>query len=79
MLRTLINNNTLVIRGSETGIYPICSNPAWLYMTLLKIEPRDSAGSNIEDKYIYFKELEEGTDLYIQFINLILFPHHDFW
>jgi len=58
--------------GRSTYGSPTTSDQALLRVPSIKIGPGDSARSHIADEYIELKELEEGIELYIQMLNLIM-------
>lgn len=58
--------------GRHTYGSPTTSDQALLDIPSLKMGPGDSARSHMADEYIYINEIEEGIDLYIQLLNVVL-------
>ncbi len=58
--------------GRKTYGSPTTSDQSLLDIPSLKMGPGDSARSHMADEYIYVNEIEEGIDLYIQFISKIV-------
>ena len=51
---------------------PTTSDKALMNFPSLKIGPGDSARSHTADEYIYFDEIKEGIELYIQLLNEVI-------
>ena len=51
---------------------PTTSDKALMPFPTLKMGPGDSARSHTADEYVYIEEINQGIELYIQFINELL-------
>jgi acetylornithine deacetylase len=51
---------------------PTTSDKALMPFTTLKMGPGDSARSHTADEFIYLEEINQGVDLYIQFLNELI-------
>lgn len=54
---------------------PTTSDKALMPFLTLKMGPGDSARSHSADEFIYLKEIEEGIQLYINILDLIILKH----
>lgn len=67
-------DHPLVLRGIELGrpYYgsPTTSDKALMPFPALKMGPGDSARSHTADEYIHLHEIEQGVELYIQFLEV---------
>lgn len=59
--------------GRQTYGSPTMSDQALLNCPSLKIGPGHSERSHTADEFVYLHELDEGTDLYVQLLEKILF------
>jgi acetylornithine deacetylase len=51
---------------------PTTSDKALMPFTTLKMGPGDSARSHTADEYVFIEEINQGIDLYIQFLNELI-------
>ncbi|WP_111682211.1 M20 family metallo-hydrolase [Winogradskyella tangerina] len=58
--------------GRATYGSPTLSDQAALSCPSLKLGPGDSRRSHTADEFIYLKEIEEGVDIYIKLLELVL-------
>lgn len=58
--------------GRETYGSPTLSDQAALSCPSLKLGPGDSRRSHTADEFIYLNEIEEGIDIYIKLLELVL-------
>ncbi len=72
-------DHPLVQAGKQLGRSwygsPTTSDKALMPFLTLKMGPGDSARSHSADEFIYLKEIEEGIQLYISILDLIILKH----
>lgn len=72
-------DHPLVQAGKQLGRIwygsPTTSDKALMPFLTLKMGPGDSARSHSADEFIYLKEIEEGIQLYISILDLIILKH----
>jgi acetylornithine deacetylase/succinyl-diaminopimelate desuccinylase-like protein len=72
-------DHPLVLAGKKLGRSwygsPTTSDKALMPFLTLKMGPGDSARSHSADEFIYLKEIEEGIQLYISILDLIILKH----
>lgn len=72
-------DHPLVEAGKQLGRSwygsPTTSDKALMPFLTLKMGPGDSARSHSADEFIYLKEIEEGIQLYISILDLIILKH----
>ena len=58
--------------GRDTYGSPTLSDQSVLICPSLKLGPGDSTRSHTADEFIYISEIEEGIEIYIDLLNLVI-------